>query len=64
MLILAGTEIITREIEMLMLCTNLIKLDISSNTIISFPKNFTFASMQKLKLFYLHNNLIDDLESI
>ncbi|KAL4480801.1 hypothetical protein ABPG72_001670 [Tetrahymena utriculariae] len=63
-LILQGTEIMVKELENIRQCSKLIKLDISSNKIQTFPKNVSFKNLTSLKLLYLHNNLIDDAESL
>lgn len=53
-----------KELENIKSCTNLLKLDISSNKIQNFPKSVSFKNLRSLKLLYLHNNLIDDAESL
>jgi Leucine-rich repeat (LRR) protein len=64
MLILAGTELIGSELSAITPCINLIKLDLSSNQIINFPPDIDFSQLNKLRLFYLHNNLIADVENL
>lgn len=61
MLILAGTDIKINDLSALVLCHNLVKLDLSSNKIKQFPPEFTFENLGRLQLLYLHNNLIDDI---
>jgi len=43
---------------------NLIKLDISGNAIKFFPKSLPMKNFTSLKLLYLHDNAMEDIESL
>lgn len=64
MLILAGTDINIRDMSVLSFCVNLIKLDLSSNKISKFPPGLSFEHLVNLKLLYLHDNAINEIETI
>lgn len=64
MLILAGTDINISDMTVLSFCVNLIKLDLSSNKITRFPPNMRLSQLTHLKLLYLHENLISDIEPL
>jgi Leucine-rich repeat (LRR) protein len=59
LLILAGTNIKSSELSTVAKCTNLIKLDLSSNMLSDIP--ITFSHFVQLKILYLHDNNIFSL---
>lgn len=64
MLVLANRNIHFSELKIVQNCHHLIKLDLSSNKIKNFPPNINFTRLYSLKLLYLHNNYIEDLDQI
>ncbi|KAL4429092.1 hypothetical protein ABPG74_022178 [Tetrahymena malaccensis] len=64
LLILAGTDLKISELQQINQCVNLMKLDISSNHLQSLPPNVDFSKFANLRLLYLHNNNLSDMESL
>ncbi|EAS05063.2 hypothetical protein TTHERM_01299690 (macronuclear) [Tetrahymena thermophila SB210] len=64
LLILAGTDLKIAELQQINQCVNLMKLDISSNHLQLLPPNIDFSKFSNLRLLYLHNNNLSDMESL
>lgn len=56
MLILSGSNLARNDFMFIMNCKSLIKLDLSSNGLVRFPKEFSLSTLTKLSFLHLHNN--------
>jgi Leucine-rich repeat (LRR) protein len=64
MLILSGSSLMRNDFMFIMNCLSLIKLDLSNNGLVRFPKEFSLAALTKLGFLHLNNNEFLNIEDL
>lgn len=64
MLILSGSSLARSDFMFVLQCRSLIKLDLSGNGLVRFPKEFSLAPLTGLAFLHLHNNEFRQIEDL
>lgn len=64
MLILSGSSLARNDFMFILQCKSLIKLDLSNNGLVRFPKEFSLAQLSSLAFLHLHNNEFRQIEDL